>query len=135
VRNPHGYRGYGTDCWGLSAGDSISGYSAHAPGNDLGVITPSAALSSFPYAPREAMAALRHFYADLGTRLWGDFGFIDGFSEQHDWYADAFVAVNQGPIVAMIENYRSALLWKLFMGIPEIRSALGTLGFRSPHLA
>ena len=135
LRNPHAYAGYGPDCWGLSAGDSVSGYGAHAPGNDAGVITPAAALSSFAYAPREALAALRHFYADLGERLWGEFGFIDGFSEQHDWYADAFVAVNQGPTVVMIENYRSGLLWQLCMTIPEVQAGLRTLGFRSPHFA
>jgi hypothetical protein len=135
VRNPHHYRGYGPDCWGLSAGDSVGGYAAHAPDNDLGVITPAAALASFPYAPQEAMAALRHFYEDLGDRIWGRFGFVEGFSEQHDWYAETFVGINQGPIVAMIENYRSGLLWKLFMGIPEVRTAFGRLGFRSPHFA
>ena len=134
VRNPHGYKGYATDCWGLSASDSPAGYGAHAPDNDLGVITPAAALSSFAYAPREAMAALRHFYEGLGDAIWGRFGFVDAFSEQHDWYADSFVAVNQGPLVAMIENYRSGLLWKLFMRIAEVQAGLKKLGFRSPHL-
>ena len=134
VRNPHHYRGYGPDCWGLTAGDTPGGYAAHSPESDLGVITPSAALSSFPYAPAEAMAALRHFYRDLGDRIWGRYGFVDGFSEQQGWYADTFLAISQGPIILMIENYRSGLLWKLFMGIPEIQSGLRKLGFSSPHL-
>jgi hypothetical protein len=134
VRNPHRYKGYGPNCWGLSAGDSVTGYVAHSPDNDRGVITPAAALSSFAYAPQEALAALRHFYEDLRDRIWGRFGFVEGFSEQHDWYADSYVGISQGPIVAMIENYRSGLLWKLFMGIPEIQVGLRTLGFRSPHL-
>lgn len=133
VRNPHGYAGYGPDCWGLSASDSPEGYAAHAPDNDLGVITPAAALSSFAYAPAEAMAALRHFHEDLGDRIWGRFGFVDGFSEQQGWQADHFVAISQGPIVVMMENYRTGLLWKLFMGIPEIQDALKKLGFKSPH--
>jgi hypothetical protein len=81
------------------------------------------------------MAALRHFYQDLGDRIWGRFGFAEGFSEQQDWYADTYVAISQGPIIAMIENYRSALLWKLFMGIAEIQAGLKTLGFRSPYFA
>jgi hypothetical protein len=135
VRNPHHYRGYGSDCWGLTAGDTPGGYAAHAPDNDRGVITPAAALASFPYAPQEAMAALRHFYQDLGDRIWGRFGFVDGFSQQQDWYADTFLAIDQGPIIVMIENYRSGLLWKLFMGIPEIQSGLRKLGFQSPHFA
>ena len=134
VRNPRRYKGYGADCWGLSAGDSVGGYAAHAPDNDLGVITPAAAMASFPYLPQEAMAALRHFHDDLGEKIWGRFGFVEGFSEQYDWYADTFVGINQGVIVAMIENYRSGLLWKLFMGIPEVRAAFVKLGFRSPHL-
>jgi hypothetical protein len=135
LRNPHRYRGYGPDCWGLSASDTAGGgYAAHAPDNDLGVISPSAALGSFPYAPHEAMSALRHFYHDLGDRIWGRYGFVDGFSEQRDWYADTFLAISQGPIVVMIENYRSGLLWKLFMGIPEIQAGLKKLGFQSPHL-
>jgi hypothetical protein len=80
------------------------------------------------------MAALRHLYRDLGDRIWGRFGFVDGFSEQQDWYADTYVAISQGPIIVMIENYRTGLLWKLFMGIAEIRTGLKLLGFRSPHL-
>jgi hypothetical protein len=135
VRNPHDYKGYGPDCWGLTAGDSIHGYAAHAPDNDKGVISPTAALSSFPYAPKEAMAALRYFHDHLGDKICGRFGFVDGFSEQYDWYADSFLAISQGPIVVMIENYRSGLLWKLFMGIPEIQAGMKRLGFRSPHLA
>jgi hypothetical protein len=133
--NPRRYRGYGPACWGLTAGDSLAGYAAHAPTNDLGVITVAAALSSFAYAPQEAMAALRHFYADLGERIWGRFGFVDGFSEQYDWYADTFLAISQGPIIVMIENYRSGLIWKLFMGIPEVQAGLKKLGFRSPYFA
>jgi hypothetical protein len=133
--NPHRYRGYGPACWGLTAGESVAGYAAHAPTNDLGVITAAAALASFAYAPQEAMAALRHFHEDLGERIWGRFGFVDGFSEHYDWYADTFLAISQGPIIVMIENYRSGLMWKLFMGIPEVQTGLKTLGFRSPHIA
>jgi hypothetical protein len=131
VRNPRGYRGYGPNCWGLSASDGPQGYAAHAPDEDRGVITPAAALSSVAYAPQQAMAALRHFYEDLGERVWGRFGFVDGFSEQHDWYGDWFVAIDQGPTVAMIENYRSGFLWKLFMRIPEVEAGLKRLGLRS----
>ena len=133
VRNPLGYKGYGPNCWGLTAGDSVRGYAGHSPTSDKGVITPSAALASFPYAPEEAMAALRRFYDDLGDSIWGRFGFIDGFSEQYDWYADSYLAISQGPIVVMIENYRSGLIWKLFMSIPEIQEGMKRLGFKSPH--
>lgn len=135
VRNPHGYRGYGPDCWGLTASDSVAGYDAHSPTNDLGVITPSAALSAFPYTPEPSMQALRTFYHRLGDRLWTDYGFVDAFSETAGWYAQSHLAIDQGPIVVMIENARSGLLWRLFMSCPEVLRGLSRLGFRSPHLA
>ncbi len=134
IRNPRGYKGYGADCWGLTASDSYEGYNAHAPNNDLGVIAPTAALSSFPYTPDHSMQALRHFHHRLGDRIWGDYGFKDSFSESRDWYAESHLAIDQGPIIGMIENYRSGLLWRLFMSCPEVRAGLKTLGFEGPHL-
>jgi hypothetical protein len=134
IRNPHHFRGYGADCWGLTASDDHLGYGAHAPDNDLGVITPTAALASFPYTPEHSMRALRHFYHALGDRIWGEYGFVDAFSEAHDWYAKWHLAIDQGPIVVMIENHRSRLLWRLFMSCSEIQTGLRRLGFESPHL-
>ena len=128
IRNPQKFDGYGADCWGLTASDSIDGYVAHAPDRDLGVITPAAALGSYPYAPAECHRALRHF-ASRGERLWGVYGFVDAFSPAMDWYADSYLAIDQGPIVIMIENYRSGLLWRLFMSCPEIQLGLAKLGF------
>lgn len=135
LANPKGCKGYGAECWGLTACDNDAGYSAHAPDNDLGVIAPTAALASFPYAPEYGMQALRHFYERLGDRIWGEYGFKDSFSESRDWVAPSYLAIDQGPIVVMIENHRSGLLWKLFMSCPEIQSGLRKLGFESPHLA
>ncbi|MCV6630132.1 MAG: beta-glucosidase [Flavobacteriaceae bacterium] len=127
--NPKGYKGYGGDSWGLTASDNHQGYSAHSPTNDLGVITPTAALSSFPYTPAESEKALKYFYNQLGNKLLGEYGFYDAFSEQHNWYADGYLAIDQGPIVAMIENYRTQQLWKLFMKDPDIQKGLTKLGF------
>ncbi len=135
VRNPNGHKGYGPSCWGLTASDDPAGYAAHAPDNDNGVISPTAALSSFPYAPEQAMRALRHFHDVLGKKIWGRFGFTDAFSETHDWYAKTYLAIDQGPIVIMIENYRTGLLWRLFMSDPDVRSGLARLGFSSPHVS
>ena len=129
VENPNGYRGYSEYCWGLTASDNHMGYSAHSPTNDLGVITPTAALSAFPYTPEESMRALRYFYEELGDRIWGPYGFYDAFSIHHDWYADNYLAIDQGPIVVMIENYRTGLIWELFMKNPEIHDGLQKLGF------
>ena len=128
VANPKGYQGYGPDCWGLTASYSVVGYSAHSPGNDLGVITPTAALSSFPYTPAESMAALKGFWVK-GQRIWGKYGFYDAFSETDHWTVPHYLAIDQLTIAPMIENYRSGLLWKLFMSCPEIQQGLQTLGF------
>jgi hypothetical protein len=134
IANPHQHPGYGPECWGLTASDDPTGYMAHAPDNDNGTLSPTAALASFPYVPQEAMQTLRHFLSVYGDRLWRRYGFIDAFCESRDWYADTFLAIDQGPIVIMIENYRSGLLWKLFMNVPEVQLGLRRLGFVSPHL-
>ncbi|MBZ0208333.1 MAG: beta-glucosidase, partial [Hyphomicrobium sp.] len=135
IRNPSHFKGYGRDCWGLTASDDHLGYHAHDPAHDLGVITPTAALSSFPYTPEHSMRALRHFYHGLGAKIWGDYGFFDGFSETSDWYASSHTGIDQGPIIVMIENYRSGLLWKLFMSCPEVQRGLRLLDFESPAIS
>jgi len=127
VRNPLGYVGYSDESWGFTASDNQEGYSAHSPTNDRGVITPTAALSSFPYTPAESMKALKFFYYTLGDRLWGEYGFYDAFNPTEEWYATSYLAIDQGPIILMIENYRSALLWELFMQDPEVRGGLDRL--------
>jgi len=127
--NPAQNRGYSAVCWGLTASDGNSGYSAHSPTNDKGVIAPTAALSSMPYTPEESMAALHFFYYKLGDKLWKQQGFIDAFNLSVGWYANDFLAIDQGPIIVMIENHRSGLLWNIFMDIPEIKTGLTKLGF------
>ena len=134
VANPGGFEGYGESCWGLTASDDPAGYSAHAPDNDNGTITPTAALASLPYAPAEVMTVLRHLLKRHGKRVWRDFGFVDAFCESQNWYADTFLAIDQGPIVVMVENHRTGLLWQLFMRVPEVQVGLRRLGFSSPHL-
>jgi hypothetical protein len=135
IRNPNGFAGYGPNSWGLTACDGPRGYDAFAPDKDIGVIAPTAALSSFPYTPEYSLAALRHFYERLGKHLWRDYGFVDAFCEAENWYAATHLAIDQGPIIIMIENHRTGLLWKLFMSCAEICEGLRRLGFESPHLA
>ncbi len=132
--NPRGYYGYSNLCWGLTASDVPNGYAANEPNNDRGVITPTAALSSFPYTPTESMNALKFFYYKLGDKLWGPYGFYDAFSLKDLWFANSTLAIDQGPIIVMIENYRSGLLWNLFSGAPEIKNGLQRLGFTAPYL-
>ncbi len=135
VANPSKFYGYSNVNWGLTASDdNISGYKAHAPDNDDGVITPSAAISSLPYTPIQSLNAIRFFYYTLGDKLWKDYGFIDAFNLNDLWFADSFLAIDQGPQIVMIENYRSGLLWNLFMSCPEIKRGMKQLGFQSPNL-
>lgn len=129
IANPKGYIGYSDQCWGLTASDNQNGYDAHSPSNDKGVITPTAALSSFPYAPQESMKALKFFYYKLGDRLWGDYGFYDAFNLTDGWTANSYLAIDQGPVIVMIENYRTGLLWELFKSAPEVQNGKTVLGF------
>lgn len=132
IRNPNKFKGYGENCWGLTASDTYNGYAAHSPTEDLGTISPTAALSAFPYTPEYSMKALKHFYYDLGDKLWSEYGFVDAFNETKNWVAQSHLAIDQGPIIVMIENYRTGLLWNLFMSCPEIKAGLKKLGFESP---
>ena len=128
VENPLHYKGYGPDCWGLTSSYSMKGYAGHRPGHDLGVISPTAALSSFPYTPKESMQMLRFLYNQADT-LVGEYGPYDAFSFQSNWYLPRYLAIDQGPIPVMIENYRSQLIWNLFMSAPEVKKGLSRLGF------
>jgi hypothetical protein len=135
--NPLGHEGYGGDCWGLTAGPDPDGYRAHnpTPSDDNGTIAPTAALSSMPYTPEASMAALRHFYHDHGAQLWGDFGFKDGFNEGRDWHAQGYLAIDQAPIIVMIENFRTGLCWNMFMKNPEIEPALVAMGWEKEEVS
>lgn len=134
VYNPNQYNGYSNLCWGLTASDEQNGYSAHSPTNDNGVISPTAAISSLPYTPTESMNALQFFYYKLGDKIWGDYGFKDAFNLTNIWFADSYLAIDQGPQIVMIENYRTGLLWNLFMSCPEVKRGMKNLGFQSPNL-
>lgn len=131
IDNPRNYIGYSKNSWGLTASDNHNGYSAHSPTNDLGVITPTAALSSFPYTPEKSMQALDYFYYTIGDKLWGPYGFYDAYNLTERWIANSYLAIDQGPIIIMIENYRTGLLWDLFMDNPEIAIGLDKLNFTS----
>lgn len=131
IDNPKKFKGYSEQCWGLTAGDSYKGYLAHSPQNDRGVIQPTAAISSMPYTPKESMEALRYFYYGMGDKIWSKYGFVDGFSIHHNWYAKSHLAIDQGPIVTMIENHRTGMLWKLFMKNADVQRGLKRLGFSS----
>lgn len=135
-RNPGGYAGYGKDSWGITAVDGPSGYVPYEPTSadnfalDDGTIAPTGAVSAMPYLPKASMRALKHFYRDLGSELWGPFGFRDAFNQQQSWVSSINMGLNQAPMVVMIENYRTGLIWKYFMKNPEIEPALKHIGFK-----
>jgi hypothetical protein len=131
IVNPFNHIGYSVDSWGLTASDDPWGYLAHEPtqARDNGTITPTAALSSMPFTPAESMQALHHFYYILGDKLWGEYGFYDAFNPGQGWWANSYLAIDQGPIIVMIENHRSGLCWDLFMSAPEVQQAMNKLGF------
>lgn len=130
MANPRNFVGYDSLNWGLTASDNPWGYLAHEPYlNDNGTIAPTAALSSMPYTPNESIATLKHFYRRYFNRLWGTYGFKDAFNLTQNWFANSYLAIDQGPIIIMIENYRTGLLWNLFMSNPEIQIALDSIGF------
>jgi hypothetical protein len=133
--NPKNYFGYSPSCWGLTASDIFHGYKASSPSDDDGYIAPTAALSSFPYSPVESMDALKFFYYTLGDKLWGTYGLKDAFMLKFPrWFADSYLAIDQGPIIIMIENYRTGLIWNLFTSCPEVKNGMRSLGFTAPYL-
>ena len=129
VRNPRSHVGYSASCWGLTASDFPGGYTASAPSNDSGTIAPTAAVASYPYVPEESMEAIRYFYYKLGDQLWGQYGFHDAFCLDSAWFANSYIAIDQGPIVIMLENARSGLLWNCFMQDEDVLRGLDKLGF------
>jgi hypothetical protein len=136
VDNPNKYRGYGPNNWGLTSSYSMKGYAGHAPAanRDRGVISPTAALSSFPYTPQQSMAAMKNWYNNMRDSIYGVYGFYDAFSEQFNYYPKKYLAIDQGTIAVMMENYRTDLFWKLFMSCEEVQAGLKKLGFESPWL-
>lgn len=130
ISNPLKHKAYSFECWGLTASDDPSGYVAHEPvSRDNGTITPTAALSSFPYTPSYSMDALRYFYFKEGEKLWGKFGFYDAFNPSKNWYASSYLAIDQGPIIGMMQNHKTGLLWNNFMKNEEIKQGLEKIGF------
>ena len=128
VNSTAGY-GYSSECWGLTASDYYDGYIASCPNKDTGTIAPTAALASFPYSPNESMAAMKYFYYVLGDHLWGLYGFYDAFALKYNWFANSYIAIDQGPIVVMMENYKTGLLWNCFMQDEDVQAGLIKLGF------
>jgi hypothetical protein len=127
-------RGYPRHCWGLTSSDDPQhGYFAHAPepGRDNGTIAPTAALASIVYTPAESLEFLRYLWEHQRESMWTEYGFRDAMNLRANWYAPAHLAIDQGPIIVMIENYRTGKPWHWFMGIEEITTALDKIGLEA----
>lgn len=126
VENPGGYTGYGDACWGLTASDFAWNYQAQEPmpHRDNGTLAPTGALASFPYTPEESMRALKNYYRNYGSFLWGEYGFRDACNLTMNWVSPLFMGLNQAPVTVMIENYRTGLLWNLFMSHPDVQKGI-----------
>lgn len=131
IENPENHRGYGSDSWGLTASDGPENYSANEPkpDQDEGKLTPTGALASMPYLPEESLEVLKNYYRNYGHFLYGYYGFRDAFNLDVNWSSPLYMGLNQAPIVVMIENHRTGLLWNLFMSAPEVQNGLDKLGF------
>jgi hypothetical protein len=131
IANPLHWKGYGADCWGLTAVDGPEGYREYKPfTEDDGTIAPTGAVSSYAYTPQQSLLAIRHFYRDLGAQLWDIYGFRDAFNQQQDWYSGITMGLNQAPMTVMIENGRTGLVWRNFMANPEIRKMQQAIGLK-----
>lgn len=136
VANPKGWLGYNSKSWGLTASytrnaDGSTGYSAHQPSNDLGIITPTAALSNMPYTPTESMNMLRFLYNENYSKYIGVAGPYDAYSVHYNWVTPRYLAIDQGTIAPMVENHKNQFLWNLFMNAPDVKLGLIKLGFHS----
>jgi len=131
IANPRGWPNYGKDEWGLTASDTPGGYRARgAPPaqNDDGTLAPTAPGGSIAFTPDESIAALRHLY-DTYPALWGPYGFRDAYNAAQSWFDDAYLGIDQGPILLMIENYRTGRVWEAFMQHAAVRRGLARAGF------
>lgn len=139
VHNPKNHAGYGARLWGFtSSDDPLVGYSSHHPGTDAdnGTVSPTAAISSIVYTPKESMEVLKYLYFEKGKQVFNKYGFYDAYNPgmpEGQQVVKSYLAIDQGPIAVMIENYRSGLIWNLFMSNPEIKAGLKKLGFYTSY--
>jgi hypothetical protein len=131
-QNPNHEKAYGPQCWGITAVDGPEGYVPYEPNPKLddGTIAPTGAIAAYAYTPEASLEALKYFYRELGDRLWDIYGFRDAFNLQQDWFSRIYMGLNQAPMVVMIENGRTGLIWRNFMANPEVQAMLGRVGFK-----
>jgi hypothetical protein len=152
IRNPRGFRGYGRHAWGITASNGpgpasrrlrgraqrFLGYAARGVphGPDDGTLAPWAVVASLPFAPEIVLPALQHA-SDAHEKVENEYGlvcslnptFSERGSKRQGWVSRDHFALDQGPVVLMIENYRSGLIWRLMRNCPYIVNGLRRAGF------
>ncbi|MDM7914397.1 MAG: glucoamylase family protein, partial [Candidatus Eisenbacteria bacterium] len=132
IANPFGHIGYGANLWGITACDGPDGYAAHGappPQNDDGTIAPTAPAGSIPFTPDESLAVLQNLYDNYRAMLWGPYGFRDAFNLDRGWWDTDYIGIDQGPIVLMIENYRTGAVWERIERNGDVQWGLHLAGF------
>lgn len=146
IDNPHGWVGYDSLCWGVTASDGpgdkynfgereFLGYAGRGTSGpeynyfDDGTIAPYGPLSSLPFAPEIVIPTIRSINEKMGDKIWGRYGYYDSFNLTAGWVNDDFIGIDQGPMLIMIENFRTGLVWNYVMNDPVIQKGLQTLGF------
>lgn len=127
---------YAKNYWGLTASQAKGGYAANEPARDTGTVAPTAAIASMPYTPHYSMQVLSNLLSPaLRDKMWGKNGPYDALSLRDNWFSTDYLAIDQLPMVAMVENYRTGLLWDLFMRDKDVRAGLAEAGITEPSLA
>jgi hypothetical protein len=129
------FAGYGPNLWGLSASEGPAGYRAYGapPGWTVvhdGTIAPTACGSSIVFTPEESIACLQNIREYYSDAMWGPYGFSDAMNLGKQWFSDKVLAIDQGPLLLMIENYRTGLIWKFMERSAPVKTALEKIGFR-----
>ena len=144
--NPKGWVGYDSLCWGVTASDGPTekynfddkkflGYAGRGTSGpdynyfDDGTIAPYASLSSLPFAPEIVLPTIKSMNEKYGQKLWGKYGFYDSFNPTAKWFNDDFIGIDEGPMLIMIENFRTGLVWNYVMKDPIIQKGLNKLGY------
>ena len=146
IDNPHGWVGYDSLCWGVTASDGPTekynfddkkflGYAGRGTSGpdynyfDDGTIAPYGPLSSLPFAPMEVLSTIKSMNEKYGDKIWGKYGYYDSFNLTAKWVNDDFIGIDQGPMLIMIENFRTGLVWNYVMKDPIIQKGLNVLGY------
>jgi hypothetical protein len=146
VENPHGWIGYDSLCWGVTACDGPTdkynfddkkflGYAGRGTSGpdfnyfDDGTIAPYGPICSLPFAPEIVLPTIKSLNEKYGDQLWGKYGYYDSFNLTAKWVDNDYVGIDQGPLLILVENFRTGMVWDYMMKDPIIQKGLAILSF------